>query len=74
MFTGANISICCSVSLLIGEHRRVKWGSESCHHDTDHDMVYIYMLTLSHHYHHSDKFALVKEKGVCMCMLINSNY
>ena len=37
MFTGAEISICCSVSPSIGEHRN---GSDGCHHDTDHDMLH----------------------------------
>jgi hypothetical protein len=43
MFIEANISICCSVcSSIGGGYRRVK-GSESCHHDTNHDMISIYV-------------------------------
>lgn len=48
VFIEADISICCSISLLIGEYQRVKGGSESCHHDTDHDMVHIHVYVCVH--------------------------
>lgn len=76
MFTGAKISICCSVSSSIGEYqmsKRKRGGSESCHHDINHDMVDTCSLSriITTIQTNSPSW---KYKGVCMCVVWNLNH